>query len=49
VPEWPDDRSEFFQYDGVLVEDSYVRMPEVPGVRFEAKSDLWKVMSGIVT
>ena len=35
--------------DGVPVEDSYVRMPEVPGVGFEAKSDLWKVMSGIVT
>jgi L-alanine-DL-glutamate epimerase-like enolase superfamily enzyme len=33
--------------DGVPVEGSYVRMPEVPGVGFEAKADLWKVMSGI--
>ena len=35
--------------DGVPVENSYVRMPDVPGVGFEAKSDLWKVMSGIST
>ena len=33
--------------DGVPVEDSYVRMPEVPGIGFEAKTDLWKVMAGI--
>jgi len=31
--------------DGIPVKDSYVRMPDVPGVGFEAKSDLWKVMS----
>jgi L-alanine-DL-glutamate epimerase-like enolase superfamily enzyme len=31
--------------DGVPVENGYVRLPEVPGVGFEAKSDLWKVMS----
>jgi L-alanine-DL-glutamate epimerase-like enolase superfamily enzyme len=31
--------------DGVPVENGYVRMPDVPGVGFEAKSDLWKVMS----
>ena len=33
--------------DGVPVENGYVRMPDVPGVGFEAKSDLWKVMSRI--
>jgi len=33
--------------DGVPVEQGYVRMPDVPGVGFEAKGDLWKVMSGI--
>ena len=33
--------------DGVPVEESYVRLPDVPGVGFEAKSDLWKVMQGI--
>ncbi len=31
--------------DGIPVENGYVRMPDVPGVGFEAKSDLWKVMS----
>jgi D(-)-tartrate dehydratase len=31
--------------DGVPVENGYVRLPDVPGVGFEAKSDLWKVMS----
>jgi L-alanine-DL-glutamate epimerase-like enolase superfamily enzyme len=31
--------------DSVPVENGYVRLPEVPGVGFEAKSDLWKVMS----
>ena len=34
--------------DGVPVEGSYVRMPDVPGVGFEAKADLWNVMSRIV-
>jgi L-alanine-DL-glutamate epimerase-like enolase superfamily enzyme len=31
--------------DGIPVENGCVRMPEVPGVGFEAKGDLWKVMS----
>ena len=31
--------------DGIPVENGRVRMPEVPGVGFEAKGDLWKVMS----
>ena len=31
--------------DGIPVENGHVRMPEVPGVGFEAKGDLWKVMS----
>ena len=30
--------------DGTPVEESYVRMPEVPGVGFEAKTALYKVM-----
>ena len=33
--------------DGVPVVDGYVRMPDVPGVGFEAKRDLWQVMSRI--
>jgi L-alanine-DL-glutamate epimerase-like enolase superfamily enzyme len=31
--------------DGVPVENGYVRLPDVPGVGFEAKRDLWSVMS----
>ncbi len=30
--------------DGVPVEDSYVRMPDVSGIGFEAKKNLWAVM-----
>jgi D(-)-tartrate dehydratase len=30
--------------DGIPVEDSYVRLPEIPGVGFEAKSELFRVM-----
>jgi len=30
--------------DGVRVEDSHVVMPELPGIGFEGKSDLYKVM-----
>ncbi|MDH3287890.1 MAG: mandelate racemase/muconate lactonizing enzyme family protein [Betaproteobacteria bacterium] len=33
--------------DGVPVENGYVRLRDVPGVGFEAKSDLWKVMSRV--
>ncbi|KPK19498.1 MAG: mandelate racemase [Betaproteobacteria bacterium SG8_41] len=35
--------------DGIPVENGYVRMPDVPGVGFEAKSDLWKVMSRLAS
>ena len=30
--------------DGVRVEDSYITMPDLPGIGFEGKSDLHKVM-----
>jgi len=30
--------------DGIAVEDSYVKLPEIPGVGFEAKSELFRVM-----
>ena len=30
--------------DGMPVEDSYVRLPEIPGVGFEAKNELFRVM-----
>ncbi|MBN9624141.1 MAG: mandelate racemase/muconate lactonizing enzyme family protein [Actinobacteria bacterium] len=33
--------------DGIAVEDGEVALPEVPGVGFEAKSDLFKVMETI--
>jgi len=33
--------------DGIAVEDSYVKLPEIPGVGFEAKSDLYRVMKAL--
>jgi D(-)-tartrate dehydratase len=30
--------------DGIPVEDSYVRLPEIPGVGFEAKNELFRIM-----
>ena len=30
--------------DGIPVEDGYVRLPDIPGVGFEAKRDLYRVM-----
>jgi len=30
--------------DGIPVENSYVRLPEIPGIGFEAKSELFRVM-----
>jgi L-alanine-DL-glutamate epimerase-like enolase superfamily enzyme len=30
--------------DGIPVEDSYVRLPEIPGIGFEAKNELFRVM-----
>ena len=33
--------------DGLPVEDSYVRLPEIPGVGFEAKNELFRVMQAL--
>ena len=33
--------------DGMPVENSYVRMPEVPGIGFEAKTKLYEVMKNL--
>jgi L-alanine-DL-glutamate epimerase-like enolase superfamily enzyme len=33
--------------DGIPVEDGYVRLPEIPGIGFEAKSDLFRVMKAL--
>jgi L-alanine-DL-glutamate epimerase-like enolase superfamily enzyme len=33
--------------DGIPVEDSFVRLPDVPGVGFEAKSELYRVMKAL--
>jgi L-alanine-DL-glutamate epimerase-like enolase superfamily enzyme len=34
--------------DGIPVQDGRVRLPEVPGIGFEAKSDLYQVLSKLV-
>ena len=34
--------------DGIPVEDSYVRLPEIPGIGFEAKNGLFRVMRAMV-
>lgn len=34
--------------DGIPVEDSYVRLPEIPGIGFEAKNELFQVMKAMV-
>jgi D(-)-tartrate dehydratase len=34
--------------DGIPVEDSYVRLPEIPGIGFEAKKDLFGVMQAML-
>jgi D(-)-tartrate dehydratase len=34
--------------DGIPVEDSYVKLPEIPGVGFEAKNELSRVMQTLV-
>jgi hypothetical protein len=31
--------------DGFPVQDSYVKLPEIPGIGFEAKAELYSVMS----
>ncbi len=33
--------------DGIPVEDSYVKLPEIPGVGFEAKGELFRVMKAL--
>lgn len=33
--------------DGIAVEDSYVRLPDIPGIGFEAKADLYAVMRDV--
>jgi L-alanine-DL-glutamate epimerase-like enolase superfamily enzyme len=33
--------------DGIPVEDSYVRLPEIPGIGFEAKKELFRVMKAL--
>jgi L-alanine-DL-glutamate epimerase-like enolase superfamily enzyme len=35
--------------DSIPVEDSYVHMPQMPGIGFEAKSELFSVMKALVT
>jgi L-alanine-DL-glutamate epimerase-like enolase superfamily enzyme len=34
--------------DGIPVEDSYVRLPDIPGIGFEAKNELFRVMKGLI-
>src|ERR1700676_4351090 len=33
--------------DGIPVEDSYVRLPDIPGIGFEAKNELYRVMKAL--
>ena len=33
--------------DGIPVEDSYVKLPEIPGIGFEAKGELFRVMKAL--
>jgi len=34
--------------DGIPVEDSYVKLPEIPGIGFEAKDELFRVMKPLL-
>ena len=34
--------------DGIPVENSYVRLPDIPGIGFEAKNELFRVMKGLI-
>ena len=34
--------------DGIPVEDSYVRLPEIPGIGFEARNELFQIMKAMV-
>jgi D(-)-tartrate dehydratase len=33
--------------DGLAVEDSYVKLPDIPGIGFEAKNELYRVMKAL--
>ena len=33
--------------DGITVEDGYITMPELPGIGFEGKSDLYRAMRAL--
>ena len=33
--------------DGIAVENSYVRLPDIPGIGFEAKNELYRVMKAL--
>jgi L-alanine-DL-glutamate epimerase-like enolase superfamily enzyme len=33
--------------DGIPVEDSYVKLPEIPGIGFEAKGELFRIMKNL--
>jgi L-alanine-DL-glutamate epimerase-like enolase superfamily enzyme len=35
--------------DGIPVEDSYVKLPDVPGIGFETKNELYRVMKTLTT
>jgi D(-)-tartrate dehydratase len=34
--------------DGIPVQNSYVRLPDIPGIGFEAKNELFRVMKGLL-
>ena len=34
--------------DGIPVENSYVKLPDIPGIGFESKKELFKVMEGLI-
>ena len=34
--------------DGIAVEDGYVRLPDIPGIGFEAKAQLYSVMKSLL-
>jgi L-alanine-DL-glutamate epimerase-like enolase superfamily enzyme len=33
--------------DGTVVQDGHITLPDVPGIGFEAKADLYAVLAGI--
>jgi hypothetical protein len=33
--------------DGLAVEDSFVRLPDIPGIGFEAKAGLYRLMRAL--